>query len=337
MLGAESLAALTYMIEDNGRISRCHSFQYNGVRHGYNQMRHAGTVWAMLSIFERAPSSPIADRLSSDERTKVQRKLGIASEYLFDKYLLSDSRISGSAILSEKKIKLGASALAIVMSLSASIVMKDSYFVRECENLSKYILSQYDGNLLFRDSITTDSYKPIDWRSNYYSAQSIFALILWSSYTNNDSVMQFAMDVLNRLWCVKYGIHSDSHWLMYALSAAYKQTGATFLMDYGREIVLEVLGDIDRREKMLSAPIACQSEAIIQFLEMVCCDKCDRKNPLVNDCVIQLQNNINLQLLSRDNSGIFFASPNRRDVRVDYTQHNLSSIDGYISICAAIM
>lgn len=50
-LAAESLAALTYMIEDDGRIRRCYSFRRNGNRCGYNQLRHAGTVWAMFSIF----------------------------------------------------------------------------------------------------------------------------------------------------------------------------------------------------------------------------------------------------------------------------------------------
>jgi hypothetical protein len=331
-LAAESLAALTYMIEDDGRIRRCHSFLRNGNRIGYNQLRHAGTVWAMLSIFERDNPSPIADHFSTEDKNKVNKKLLSATDYLFDHYLISNEHIHGSAILSDQKIKLGANALSILMSTSAANVMKDNHLSRHCNDLSRYILSQYDGHLLFQDSLAIPTYDPIEWKSNYYTAQSLFSLIVWAKHTDDKSLTEFVIEALKRSWNVNYGIHSDSHWLMYAVSATYEQTGAEFLIDYGRRIALEVLNDKKRRGKMFSAPIACQSESLTRFVRMIKFDGSRKSSGLVDECMNQLHENIRLQMMSRDKSGLFFASPKVKEIRVDYTQHNLSSIDGYISL-----
>lgn len=93
---------------------------------------------------------------------RVNTKLQSAMEYLFDCYLFRNTNISGSAIFSENKIKLGANALGILMSTSAANVIKDDHFSRHCNDLSRYILSQYDGRLLFNDSITIPTYDPIE-------------------------------------------------------------------------------------------------------------------------------------------------------------------------------
>lgn len=323
------MIALANMVEPTGRFSNCHGGRRRDGRRRYNQLRHAGTLWATMAVYnyarELAQSEIAVDRAFAT--IDVKKACATSLRYLVESFM--ERRDGEAYIRSNNVAKLGGAALAILAILELHRADCDHYYLETAVELGRYICRQQRADGDFCHIIDIKSGGIVDRRSDYYTGEAIFAISELYRQTRDDrlgNVSKFSASSLNRM---EYGVNSQSHWYAYALYSMYIDSNDDNLLSHAKKIAKNICDNPSYRRGLRSAPIACRTEALLSFIEMVLCNRQTEDISFLRRCLNVSEDNLRYQLLSRDASGLFLASPAKSDIRVDYTQHNISSFCAY--------
>jgi hypothetical protein len=281
--------------------------------HGYNVLRHSGCIWA-LNVSEQAG-------LAGPRRTSR-----LAMNWLIANRLLPRQE-SGLCVVSKGSIKLGGNALAILALNSFSDFSKsDEELVRA---LCLYIWSQLnsDGSFVHKRDEKTNEILP--FRSFYYDGEAIFALLSAAQRFSDQEQTNRVRDVL--LTHVRQGCRLDqpNHWMMYAIETCQKLAPPhRALTGYANTLATHLVEDTSYRSSTHSTMIACRSEALLSYLRISLANSEPDKAKL--KAVWQTINeNLRIQLDAMLPDGGFRQYAHRGPVRIDYLQHNLTTLIGY--------
>lgn len=291
-----------------------HYDKIGGPLRGYNVLRHAGSIWAMLHV-------------GGEKMRPAARR---ASAWLVKRYRLSRNDVSGMALVYKDQIKAGGNALAILAHLELG-TPKD---VSMACGLANYLLKlqREDGD--YHHMLWTDG--TIDEvRSNYYTGEVMFALARYAAAAKAPRYLASVLRAERMLGPRSYGVAEQSHWMLYALEAIHKSldlapdqgVSRRDLEAHACKIAQSIVDNPIYRVRNQSTATACQSEGLLAGWRLLrSSDETERYGRLCDRMLGEVEMNLEQQLRYQVADGGFLKGDNDSSVRIDYIQHNISSL-----------
>lgn len=307
----------------------------------YNMLRHAGTVYAMLETFE----------LTNDPAILTAAHQGL--KFLIKK--IEPFSVNGNetrVLVHNDSIKLGGNGLSLVALAKFCEVSGSREYVTLMRHLAKFIVqTQRDDGWFPVHKIIKSRRQVSDFVSGYYPGEAILGLARLYRIDPNDQWLHAAQKAAD------YIIHVrdrdkiiPDHWFMYALNDLYRIRGKRAYLDHSLKMAKKICstqihnhpvrpewngGYIVTAPPPRSTPAACRSEGLCATCQLVR----DHGNPSDRQALdtikqaihagidFQLQMQVKGDItFSKKWLGGFTESPVNNSIRIDYTQHNISSL-----------
>ncbi len=310
--GAKFLSSIT---GHDGRFKYRYNPERNVVHEGYNVLRHAGTIWSMLDVFSQTKDEQLLDAGKN------------AVTYLLNNYLQFFRTYNNACICEDNKVKLGGNALGIIALASLYKITNDEFLISVSKRLAHFMIAvrEPDGDLIHKRYFRSG--KISAFRSMYYTGEALLALLILHNITGDEKLLAVVVEIEQMLAPKNYGVEEHSHWMLYALAELSKIDNSEMYYTHAAAIAENILDYPDYLSWGRSTPIACRSEGLIAFVNMVRPDGVD-DTILVEKCMEQIRHNLSCQKSYLLPDGAFIrggADRRRHEVRIDYVQHNISS------------
>lgn len=306
---------LANLVQENGSFKYRYDAYSGSLLSGYNVLRHAGSVWAMLDVYRDVSEIKILERCRQ------------SIHYLLDTYLRFFRSYNNTCICEDNTIKLGGNALSALALLSLSEATGDHFPLAVAEQLAQFMLNQRAENGELVHKRYFQSGKISGFQSMYYTGEALLALLALYRRTQRKHWYDVVQEIENELAPKDYGVEEQSHWMLYFLELLSNYEASSLYYLHAEKIVIHILDNPEYLSWERSTPTACRSEGLLAFLRMKRPDNIDDKT-LRERCLEQIRYNLNRQLAFRLPDGSFIRGGNDRrmnEVRIDYIQHNISS------------
>ena len=314
----------------------------------YNILRHSGTIYSMLQLYNITYDSILLEKAEK------------AINYILLQYLKPFNNQS-MVIVENDKIKLGGNALAIIALAEHSKVTNKSDNLKTMQDLAKFITISQKENGEFICERTYSNGEIIDFVSLYYPGEAILSLCRLYSLDGNETWLDVAEKGAQYLINLRKDIPTDAlvhdHWLVIALNELYRYRDNQTYIEHSMDIATSIMNlQRDGKNRIPeypewlgsyytppgSTPTAIRSEALIAAYylskDYVNSSNTSRLLNAINlGIYFQLQtqfNDDNVKNLQNPEKAIggFHHSLDYYTIRIDYVQHNISSIIGLYNI-----
>jgi hypothetical protein len=308
---------------------------------GYNMLRHAGTVYAMLEIFE----------LTGDPAILTAATIGL--EYLIRH--MEPFSINGKetcVLVHNDTIKLGGNGLSLIALAKYCEVSQSLEHVPLMRKLAEWmVLTQRKDGWFPVHKMLKSRRQVSNFVSGYYPGEAILGLARLYRIDPDDRWLSAARKA------AEYIIHVrdrdkpiPDHWFMYGLNDLYRLGQSRDYLDHSLKMAHDICRDqihnhpvrpewnggyIVNRPPPRSTPAACRSEGLCATFKLIrdYGDPQDRQAlaPIRRAIQAGIDFQLNMQVkgdikFSKKWLGGFMESPVNPSIRIDYTQHNISSL-----------
>ncbi len=333
---------LTSAVGPDGRFVYSFDAHKNTSRDKYNILRHAGTIYAMMELYEIRKDSEL---LASSKR---------AIGYLSDQIVPMPGASEALAIMEKGSVKLGGAGLAIIALIKYMDVTGDASHLDTVKKLGDGMVHMLrdDGSSVHK--ISYPGGVATDFISEYYPGESILAFMRLYKLDGDEKWLESAyrstlylIKVRDKDTATENLIHD--HWLLYGLNELYRAKKDDLLLLHARRIVTAIvakqsMNPPDRYDDWRgsyytpprSTPTATRSEGLCAaynlFTDM-------NKLPGDGSVLAALKAGVRFQLQTQfaPETTIYLEDPNRAlggfhrsltnfEIRIDYVQHNISSL-----------
>ncbi len=310
----------------------------------YNILRHAGTIYSMLELYEIHKDASL---LHATKR---------AIHYLLQSAKsVKNAGVETTFIVEKGYVKLGGNALSIIALAKYSQVTGDQQYLPVLRALGKWILTAQTENGEFY--IQKQSYpdgKRTAFVSEYYPGEALLALVRLYALDAQQSWLdaaekgaQYLINVRDKELSVEELIHD--HWLLYALNELYRYRPKPLYFDHARKIAKAIIQSQNRRPEFpdwlgsyyqppRSTPTATRTEGLLAAYAL----ERDFGNAQFSGKILdaaKLGIKFQLQTQFRPETVMYLKNPARSlgafhrsltnfEIRIDYVQHNISSLLG---------
>jgi len=329
------------------------AYEYNALEDlvdnsNYNLLRHAGTVYSMLQLYNN----------SND------KKLFSMSEKALDFLLLFIKPYDNASCIvnNDDEIKLGGNALTIIALVEYTKITGDNKHLQTIQSLAKYIKQSQSesGEFLCKRYYSTRINS--DFVSQYYPGEALLALCRLYDLDGNETWLNIAEKGAKYLILIRDAKYSTNdlvhdHWLLMALNELYRDRNNPLYYNQSIRIAESIMNKQRDGENIItedpnwlgsyytpprSTPTATRSEGLIAAYRLAR----DFGNDTIAEKILKaISLGIKFQLQTQFKSedvedlpnpqqaiGGFHSSLTDYNVRIDYVQHNISSILGYYYI-----
>lgn len=320
-IARQGALGLTQLMRFDGSFRYRFDSQTDKDRSGYNALRHAGAIWSILDVYSE----------TKDQRLFDCGRRGIT--YLLNTFLYFFRDYKNTCICEDNKIKLGGNALSSLALTSLYGVSGEQQLLNYARQLCSFMLNERDasGGLIHKRYFKSGRIS--DFHSMYYTGEALLALMALARQAEEKDWTQAALEILHDIG-PRYGVTEQSHWMLYALELLYNSRETEEIYEHASNIAKDILDNPKYLQWNRSTPIACRTEGMLAFLRMQAPDKNDNSE-LRERCWAQIKNNLQEQLNYRLDDGLFIRGGKDRrhyEVRIDYTQHNISSYLHYFRL-----
>jgi uncharacterized protein YyaL (SSP411 family) len=245
-----SAMSLANLVQKDGRFKYRYDSQSDTLLDGYNALRHAGAIWAMLEVY----------RQTADKKLEMASRQ--STRYLLDTYLRFFRSHNNACICEDNVIKLGGNALSILALLSLYKTTQDPFLLTLAEQLAQFIVNQRtdDGSLIHKRYF--ESGKISDFQSMYYTGEALLALLTLHGATHQRHWYEAAWELETKLARQDYGVQEQSHWMLYFLELLSQNEANHLGYHHAEKIALDILENPEYLSWERSTPIACRSEGL---------------------------------------------------------------------------
>lgn len=328
-------------IDGQGRFVYTYDPIRDSADDSYNILRHAGTVYSMLELYE----------VTEDERLLKAARRGI--DYLVTQMRPDPLDENALCVVESDSAKLGGSALAVIALARYTKVTDDRAFLPVMERLTAGMLKrQHEGGGFGWHKVEYPSGKDVGFVSEYYPGEALLALIRMHALTANDDYAvaaergaRYLIEVRDKGVPVHRLLHD--HWLLYALNELHHVRPRKEFLEHAANIVTAILS---KRQldpyypdwiggfytPPRSTPAATRSEGLLAAYRLFKDHEMDKEADL---CLQTASLAVRFQLLTqlRPESAMYLPDPPRAiggfrnsltdyDIRIDYVQHNISAL-----------
>ena len=310
----------------------------------YNLLRHAGTCYALFELYQA----------TKDVRYLRSGGLGLKA---LSKHLQSSPStiVNGrfkAVVSADGGAKLGGAALAIIAMLKYQEVSDKDTWIPDVRALAEFLLFQQEknGHFVSKFYYNETNRKPFD--SMYYPGEAILALTRLYTVDPQEKWLKAAEKGASWLINVRDAGKPPAnlphdHWLVIALNELYLLSPKPIYSKHARDISLAIVA-AQRRESRYpdwvgsfyspprSTPTAIRSEALVAmtaFAERL------GSNTLAFIDALKLMAAFQLRCQATKENILYLPRPDRAiggfrhsltdwNIRIDYVQHNISSLLG---------
>ncbi len=334
-------------INEDGSFVYKYDPEEDEVLSGYNMLRHAGTTYSLIELFEVTGESL---HISTAEK---------ALQYLRDSTDKCPAPFeSMNCVYDGEKAKLGGNALAVLAFVEYAKVTGNEEYIDDAISLAKWIKAvqtdegEFSVHILYRDGTVDDHV------SEYYPGEAIYALACLYDLTKDkqwfnvaESATDWLIDVRDETKTSKDISHD--HWLLYGLNELYTHNQSTKYVNHAKKIVDGIVelqhGDDVSSEWFggyykppRSTPTATRSEGLVAAYDIF---NDANEHEYVDKVYTSIENGIMFELNTFIDGptarsypspmkavGGFRESLESSIIRIDYVQHNISAMLGYARI-----
>ena len=279
---------------------------------GYNILRHAGCVWALLTAYETIPNK------------EYLKKSKLALDWMIKNHIQSYKDLDRwddnvSMVVENGQVKLGGNALAILALMKYNSIRHNVKYEYTSNKLAEYIsLFCTTGNGMFMFHKKDVKYDvAIDFVSEFYPGEAALALCQFNGHYHYilDKIFNYHFRLREAMG------HIRDHWMMQALESS--GMGKRY-MKYADAIVYE---EIRSGPSHKSCAAACRSEGMLSYLTFeINKDKTKTIKKYLEE-FIKFQ--MSMQIMKKRYKGGFIWSSTNEMVRCDASQHNICSFLRY--------
>lgn len=332
----------------NGRFVYVYQSRQDFVPERYNIIRHAGTIYSIIELY----------RVTGDPQLIRAGKQAV--RYLLGSIHHCTTRLGpGNCVVEGGYTKLGANALAAVALAEYMKATGEREHLSVLLGLGKWILSAQGGTGEFVNQ--RQAYPegpPEDFRSKYYPGEALLALLRINTVNPDNRWLdaaeagaRFLIDVRDKTLSNAELYHD--HWLMYALKELYPQRPNSLFLNHTLRLAWAIVERQNRHPQFQdwlgsfylpprSTPTATRMEGL-SAAYWLAKDSGDTRTARV--ILHALWRGIKFQLRTQfwPESAMYLINPQRAlggfrrsltdfDIRIDYVQHNISSLLGLYRI-----
>jgi len=345
-----AIAAGDYLktsINPDGRFIYCYQAKTDKIIPKYNILRHAGTIYALLELYE----------VTQDQDLLMAIQRAIA--YLL-KQIQTPTAIAvtgeGACIVEAGQVKLGGNALAAIALAKYSEITEDSQYLSTIIELCRWIESVQGETGEFLVHKQGQNQDPEAFRSNYYPGEAILALVRLYHLTEDAHWLNVAETAAKH----RIGKYNESpkavpqdHWLLYALNELFRDRPVPVYLTYAGRIADAMIQSQQIspmypdwlgcfQEPPRSTPTATRTEGLCAAYRLAQVSGNSSQLPQILEGIVlgvafQLQTQIRPEIAMYYPNGMqalggFRKSLTHSEVRIDYVQHNISSLLGLYAI-----
>ena len=345
-IAAHYLARCTY---PNGKFDYVYRADKNISYPEYNIIRHAGTLYSMFEYYQVFPDQQVLDA--------ARRAL----RYLLDHMLPGDN--GNSLCLAERgKVALGGNALAAVTLAKCIEATGDKTLLPTLLKLGEWMLGKLQNDGQFkpqREFYLKEMPFKREFISIYYPGEAILGFLRIYGHDNNPKWLDAAEKAA--LWLITVrdvGIKDSDlphdHWLLYALSELYRHRPRPIFIEHSARICRCIFSIQHKKGEYpdwhggfynppRSTPAATRAEGMLSAYFLIKDFGNDRK--LLSQILESIKASTRFQFRTQylpENVmylpnpdyalGGFHASLTDHSIRIDFVQHNISSLLAFYKI-----
>lgn len=339
---------LKQSVHPDGQFDYLYNADQNGFENDYNILRHAGTTYAMLQLYQHHKDQ----ELLNDAKC--------ALDYLAKSIMPCGNPSTHSQCLIENgSIKIGGNGLAILAFAKYAEVTKESKYNMLMTQLGNWILSMQEPTGEFK--IQTISYpfeQPMQQTCDFYPGEALLALNRLNQIVPDKKWLDAAEKGAQFLITVRDKNKTldelqPDHWLLYTLNELYRARKNPMYLEHAFKIADAMIAKQIRKPHYpdwyggyytppRSTPTATRTEALCSaFLLARDFSDTERRKTLLNAIHYNVHFQLQTQLMPE--LAMHYPNPHRalggfrsalttNDVRIDYVQHNVSGILTYFDI-----
>ncbi len=316
----------------------------------YNMVRHAGTVYAMFELYE----------WNKDEKVKEAgtRALGYLVEHI--KTCTRGPR-NAVCLIDGGEIRLGGNALAIVALAKYQEATGDTQYLATMQSLARWMVWAQARNGEFRIHTLLSTGRTKNFISEYYPGEATLAFLRLYELDNDKKWLDAADRAARWLITVRdVGKDADTlphdHWLLYALNELYTFRPDPLFKDHAIKIAIAIVDfqwNLPPKEHPdwmggyytppVSTPTATRTEGLVAAYQLAKKANLDAsfleilRGAIERGLTFELKTQITPQKSlsfkdSRQARGGFMEDLDEASVRIDYVQHNISALLGYLKM-----
>ncbi|MFQ5525916.1 MAG: hypothetical protein ACE5GX_06595 [Thermoanaerobaculia bacterium] len=332
-------------VTSSGRFVYSYLPKTDRTKDGYNILRHAGTVYSMLELYEVTGDVDLlaaADRALEFLRSQIEPCAGG-----------KETEKATSCVVEKGYVKLGGNALAILALAKRAEVLDDPSELIVMQRLGRWITGVQKANGEFavhKQNITTG--KVEDFVSGYYPGEALFALARLHGLDQDPAWLDAASAGASFLISARDAGLADSelshdHWLLYALEELHRRRPRELFLDHALRLASVIVAAQNREPEPpdwqgsyyrppRSTPTATRSEGLCAAYDLARATGRMRDAEEILEAVRQ---GIDFQVQTQfgPESVMYLRDPRRAlggfhrsltdfEIRIDYVQHNLSSL-----------
>ena len=335
---------LTRSVAADGKFVYRYRPKTDRVSDSYNILRHAGTVYSMLELYEMTRDENLLE--------SAQRALS----YLSRSSLPCEAAGKpANCIVEDGEVKLGGNALALIAFSKYIEVTGDREYLPAMLPLARWIqnVQAESGEFTIHKQLYPSGERT-DTESQYYPGEALLALTRMYRIDASESWLdtaekgaQYLINTRDRGKSLSQLSHD--HWLLYALNELYRSRRNPLYMQHASRIAQAIVQAQNRAPRYpdwlgsyyrppRSTPTATRSEGLLAAYQLIR-DFGDAEEAERILGSAQLGIRFQLQTQFQPESAMYLPNPQRvlgafhRDlsdfsVRIDYVQHNISALLG---------
>jgi len=328
-------------------------YEYDPVRKraagSYNILRHAGTVYALLELYRQS------------KNPDVLRVAQSALAYLHAQIRPCLDVGDVECVVEDDEIKLGGNALAILAFVEYAAVTDDEKYLPAARRLSRFVTqTQSSTGQFLVHKLSFSSGRVADFESSYYPGEALFALAKLAQRDKDTALFRQVHRGAQWIIEVRDGntprtrLEHD-HWLLYALNELHADRPEPLYVDHTRRLT-DAISAAQHRDicdgrsdwnggyfsPPHSTPAATRSEGLAAawalFSRAGDTAYMERAKRTLNRGIrFQLETQMTkekAQSINADKAAVggFHESLTEYSIRIDYVQHNISSLLGYLRV-----
>lgn len=341
--GAASLARHT---PPSGRMNYEYDAATDDVSADYNIIRHAGSLWSMLEVYKEYPTVQLRQAIVNSTKYMKTQIQTFAPQYPTMQVL----RCEGMA-------KLGANGLGLVALASAYRHGIDTTLLPTMQAMGRWILgTQTSQGELPMHAIVLEPMRLLAFKCEYYPGEAILGLVNLYKVDRDYRWLEAADRAARWLIEVRdggkdYKELDRDHWLLYGLNALHRELPRPMFPAHARKLMKRILHEQHQgatiadwnggwKTPPLSTSAGCMCEGLSAGYELLRDYDADAEELLTIRKSIEagLANQLQYRFTPETSTylrnpkrahGGFHCSFNRWEVRIDYTQHSLTSFLNY--------
>jgi hypothetical protein len=335
-------------VTPSGRFDYIYRADRNVTGKGYNILRHCGTLYSMFEGYELLHDDSILEKAEG------------AVSYLLRQ--IKEKTMGGKRVALVEEwghVKLGGNALAIVALAKYTRVTGNRQYLPLMKRLAQWMeVIQTDKGNWGVHKMAYPSGKASSFVSSYYPGEAIFSLVRLYSIDGDPRWLDMAERGAIYLITVRDGKRPDSdlphdHWLLYGLNELCRFRSDPLYVDHSRRIADIIMSRQNRDSRYPdwdggyyippgSTPTATRTEGLCAASGLM--KEIGDTDTLVR-YIPAIRKGIAFQLATQitEENACYFPDPQRslggfrksltdNEIRIDYVQHNLSALIGYLRI-----